>query len=137
MGVGQAMGQSNNSEFITKWFGRIGVKFETWKKNFKIPHLDYIWHWLKKLAFFYYLVYFCCYSTYFWYYSLVSLHFLVLFMGPSVLFQLPLALFTLLLAKLFQFQLNKLFPNRLLITRILKIIVLNYAYEIYIFLVVK
>ena len=43
---------------------------------------------------------------------LVPLHFLVLFMSLIILFQLSLALSTILLIKSFQFQLNKLFPNR-------------------------
>ena len=58
---------------------------------------------LKKSAFFYYSVYFC-------YYLWVSLHILVLFMGS--IFSYLLVLSIVLSAKKFQFQLNKLFPNK-------------------------
>ena len=44
---------------------------------------------------------------------MVPLHFFVLFMNPTILFQLILVLSTVLLTKSFQFQLNKLFSNKL------------------------
>ena len=55
--------------------------------------------------------------TYFCYYLWFLFHFLVLFIDPTVLFQLHLTLFTILSTQNFQFQLNKLFPNRRLTTK--------------------
>ena len=71
-------------------------------------NLGCVWHWLKKLFFFfYYLAYFCYYSwvhCIFWYYLWVSLYY----------FNYLLALSTILSTKSFHFQLNKLFSNGLL-----------------------
>jgi len=69
-----------------------------------------------KISFF--LTYFRYYSAYLYYYSLALLHFLILFMCPTVLFSYFLALSIILLAKKFQFQLNKLFPNGLFASQI-------------------
>ena len=57
-----------------------------------------------KVSLFYYLAHFC-------YYSWVLLHFLILFI-VSLYFSQLLHLFTVFSIKNFQFQLNKLFPNR-------------------------
>ena len=64
-----------------------------------------------KKKFIYYLAYSCYYLAYFCNYLRVPLHFWVLFISFTILFQPPLVLSNVLLAKSFQFQLNKLFPD--------------------------
>ena len=96
---------------------------------FEFIFYDCTWYWLK-IHLFYYVVYFFYYLANFCYYLWISMHFLVLFMSSIALFGTiygshctilaSFTLSTILSAKKFQFQLNKLFPNRSYINTIVQ-----------------